>query len=186
MGHFSLPRRAAHATALLSLTVGLSGCASWFHHDPGANASCPHASVVPDLGQLTRFQGTDTRFNDQTYKASLVGLGGSCTFTETSVSVNATVKILAERGPAGGDGTQDFPYFVAIQGPDGDIVAKTNFSAPLDFAHGQNRSGSAETLNEVIPLASPDKAVGYRILIGFQLSPTERAYNQAHEIGEGE
>jgi hypothetical protein len=184
MGLFSLPRRAGHATALLSLTVGLAGCASWIHKDPGKDASCPIATVMPELGHVSRFKGADTSFNNLAFTAELTGLGGKCTFTENAVSVDATIKIVAQRGPAGSDGTQDFPYFVAIQNADGDIVAKSAFSAPLTFAPGQTRTGSAESLNEVIPLGAPADAANYRIILGFQLSPAERAYNLANKIGE--
>ncbi len=177
--------RETPASALLSLALGaltLTGC-SMFRDPPGKDAACPSVGLVPELARLARFQGADNNINTMTYRATLSDVHGNCSFTETSVTVNATVNLLAERGPLGTNGAQDFDYFVAVADDAGNIIGKSNFSAPLTFAPGQSRAGSAETVKEEIKVPSPGKAVLYHVLIGFQLSPQERQYNLDHKVG---
>jgi hypothetical protein len=138
---------------------------------------------MPELSSLSRFK-SGSSFDNMTYRARLDNLKGGCTFTETSVSVSGSVDLIAERGPAGADGEQNFEYFVAVADDTGNILAKSTFTAPLTFAPGQSRAGSAEGLNELIQLKEPKEAAQYHVVIGFQLTPTERAYNTSRKIGQ--
>jgi hypothetical protein len=185
---FTTRIRSNRASALLSLMLAatgltaLAGC-SFFKDAPGKDAACPSVGIVPELARLSRFQGTDSNFNTLTYRASLDGVKGNCTFTDTSVTVNASVTLLAERGPLGVNGVQNFDYFVAVTDDAGNVLSKSNFPAPLTFAPGQARAGSSEGPQVMIPIPNPGKAVLYHVLIGFQLSAEERAYNFSHKVG---
>jgi hypothetical protein len=185
MGFSSRTGRAVAASALLGL-LGLSGC-SWFgfgKDDPIKGAVCPSVGVVPQLSRVSRFQGDSTSFNNLTYRGTLDNVKSSCSFTLTSVFITASVNLLAERGPNGADGVQNFDYFAVVTDDFGTVLTKRNFSAPLTFAPGQNRAGSAESLIESIPLIEPKQGVHYHVLVGFQLSAQERAYNIDSRAGQ--
>jgi hypothetical protein len=173
----AIPALALPALALTSL-ISLAGC-SWFQDDPTKGAACPTVGTVPELARVSRFQGTDTNFNHLTYRATLDDVKASCKFDGVNhVTVSATVNLLAERGPAGKDGVQDFNYFVALSDDAGNIMAKNNFSAPLTFKPGQGRAGSSEgPITVPISISDPKAAAGYHVVMGFQLTPAERAYN---------
>jgi hypothetical protein len=161
---------------ILAAGAGLSSC-SWFHgtYDDG---KCPVVAIPDDLARVSHFQGQGTDFANLTVAARLSDIKGGCTFDKDGVSLDMTVSLVAQSGPAMTDRNADFAYFVAILDPAGKIVAKRVFPAPIAFPEGQTRRGSIETIDERIPLKDYHEAGNYRVEIGFQLSEEELSFNR--------
>ena len=166
------------APLALILAAGstIAGC-SWFKGDY-ADAKCPVVAIPDDLAHVSHFQGQGTDFANLAVSARLSDLKGGCTFDKDGVTVDMTVSLVAQAGPAMTERNADFAYFVAILDPNGAILAKKVFPAPIDFPTGQQRRGSVESITQRIPLADFHKAGNYRVEVGFQLSQEELNYNR--------
>jgi hypothetical protein len=161
----------------LGLGVALGGC-SWISGEY-ADVKCPAAGVVGGIGTVSRFDGRGTGFVNLASRASLSEVKSDCAVDSGGVTVNVTVTTLAELGPAATGRTVDFPYFVAVTDGHDKVVAKRVFANGISFKSNLDRAGGKDTLSERIPLANPKQADRYHVVIGFQLTEEELAYNRS-------
>lgn len=169
-------RALRHFAVLLGTGLALGGC-SLFAGDYD-NVKCPAVGVVGGIGSVSRFDGQGTRFTDLAYRASLSETHSECSVDKDGVTVSVTVSTLAELGPAAASRTVDFPYFVAITDTHDKVIAKQVFANNVTFKPDRNRTGSRDTLSQRIPLANPREADRYHVILGFQLTEDELAYNR--------
>jgi hypothetical protein len=164
-------------TAFLALALVLSSC-SWFRRDEVARG-CPRLGIVADAADLTRYrEGPGRDITDQLFTAKITDVSGTCRFDKASANVDMRVSLVAERGAAVmNEPAADLEYFVAVTGPQDQILAKENFRTRIDFA-GRNRSGVAEELAQRIPLPGGSDPASYAVLVGFQLNADELADNR--------
>ena len=167
-------RRLAAATGI---GLALGGC-SLFSGEY-SDVKCPATGVVSGVGTLSRFDGRGTGFVDLGYRASLGAVKSDCAVDSTGVTVTLMVSTLAELGPAATGRTADFPYFVAVTDSKDKIIAKRVFANSLTFKPDQNRTGGRDTVSERIPLEDPKQAPRYHVILGFQLTEEELAYNRS-------
>lgn len=90
-------------------------------------------------------------------------------------------------GPKGREKVSDkpffsYPYFVAVTSPGGKIMAKEIFAASMTYGSHESTHSYFEKLREVIPISSKENAKNYKILIGFQVTKDQLAYNRANMI----
>jgi hypothetical protein len=173
-----LGRRLPAGAALILGALSLSSCNSLGLSY--TDVKCPSADVTGQLGTVSRFRGEGGNFADLAFHATLNDVKGRCDVDDEGVTVDVAVTVLAEIGPAASSRSADFPYFVAIIGPNNRVVAKRVFDNPLNFPEGQRRAGATDHFSERIPLKDPHNASDYHIFVGFQLTQDEVAYNRAH------
>jgi hypothetical protein len=162
--------------APLALTLALASCAL-FKKEETARA-CPRLGIVADAAEMTQYRpGAGRDITDQLFTAKLADVSGSCRFDKASANVEMKVSIIAERGAAMREPGSEVEYFVAVTGPQDEILAKENFRTRLDFG-ARNRTGSGEELTQRIPLPGSADPGTYAVLVGFQLSPEELAENR--------
>jgi hypothetical protein len=171
-----LARRVAPLALILAVGGALSGC-SWLRGDYD-DGKCPVVGIPDELSHVSHFKGSGTDFANVTVTALLTDAKGSCTFDKEGVTVEMNVSLIARLGPSAVERTADFAYFVAILNPDGKIVAKQVFPAPITFADNQSRKGSIETITQRIPMKDYKQAGNYHIDVGFQLTQEELSYNR--------
>ncbi|MBU0859921.1 MAG: hypothetical protein KJ667_08280, partial [Alphaproteobacteria bacterium] len=143
------------------------------------SVDCPRVGVVDDLNSLTQM----TEGGAEISSAQLIDIQSQCTVNENNVIVDMDIVFDAAIGAQGRVKDTDtasfsYPYFIAITTPSGDITAKEVFSATIAFESGTDRLNHAEQLRQVIPLTGAYNARDYEILIGFQLSESELAFNR--------
>jgi|HubBroStandDraft_1064217.scaffolds.fasta_scaffold00032_7 hypothetical protein len=170
-------RAAGRVVAALGLGLTLAGC-SWFRGEYD-DVKCPATGVVGGLGSVSRFDGRGTGFVDLAYRATLSEVKSDCKVDSGGVTVTMTVTTTAELGPAATGRNADFVYFVAITDTHDKIVAKNLFDNPVTFKPDLNRAGGKDTLSERIPLADPKQADRYHVILGFQMTEDELAYNRS-------
>ena len=140
---------------------------------------CPRAGILKDAAAVTKFRpGPGRDLTDVVYQARLVNLKATCKYGKKGVTVEMTVALIAERGPAIRTSKATLEYFVAITGPDGDILAKELFATPVTFPNNVTRARVADELQQIIPLARGASAANHRIIVGFQLQRDELEYNR--------
>lgn len=129
---------------------------------------CPRPAIINGLAS------TERRAPDGPllYRAALENIGGTCTTDRGDLTTNLSIDVIVEPGPGLTGGTVEVPYFVAVSGPNGDIIDRQDFLARIDVPPGTRRAGSTESFNQrFVGLGSGTP--GYRILIGLALSREE-------------
>lgn len=169
-------RTARMAAALLVTATTLAACGD--KQDRFA-PPCPSPTILPDLGDLRRYNGRGQDIVDTVLEGRVVSIEGSCTRTAPGI-VTATVSIGLDlsRGPAATSRTADLAWFIALT--DGDnILDKRVFPLRPTFPPNVNRLrlvGDQIDIN--IPVSSQKSAAAYRIVAGFELTPAEVAVNR--------
>jgi hypothetical protein len=112
-------------------------------------------------------------------QAQISGVAGSCVLNKKTNTLTLTFKagFTAEDGPANHGAPVTLPYFIAITAGD-DVVTKVPGSVTLDFAGRTLAQATTSSMKLKFPNDARSDLV--EILIGFQLSPGQVAYNAAH------
>ncbi len=175
---FSSPtgRAARRIVFLLGLNLALGGC-SWISGQY-SDVKCPAAGVVTGIDTVARFDGRGTGYVNLADRATVGGVTSDCTVDSTGVSVTVSLSTVAELGPTAPGRSIDFPYFVAVIDGHDKTIAKRVFPNTVTFKPNENRAGTQDTVTERIPLADPKQADRYHVVVGFQLTEQELAFNR--------
>lgn len=149
---------------------------------------CPQVELVDDLSSISDFVNMQKISHENL--VSRVDLGSAestCKLSNNSAIVDLKLifnGILGAKGRMKNSDTPYFsyPYFVAVTAPNGKIMAKEIFAAPISYNANENEHVYFENLRQIIPIRSKDVANHYKILIGFQVSPEQLAYNRANMV----
>jgi hypothetical protein len=146
-------------------------------------AICPRAGIVPDANVVVLFrEGAGRDLTDVVTQAQIVEVAVTCEYAAArrppGVTLDLQIAIAAERGPADRARRAALPYFVAVLDGDQNIVAKEYFEARFDFPDNRTRVGRVDELEPRIALRSNFDGPAYRIMVGFQLSPDQLAWNR--------
>ena len=166
--------------AVLALPAALAACANQNPLEVTVSR-CPALAVAGHTGTLTRFAGGERDVDDVAFNAIITDLKIDCRQGE-SVAGRVTFNLVATRGPALASpalASQDItlPYFVAILRDNNQVVTKKVFETTLRFDPGQERAGTREVIVHRLPDITRARRYDYELLVGFQLSPDELAYN---------
>jgi hypothetical protein len=93
-----------------------------------------------------------------------------CDYSGSSIKLALDTIIIGERGPAAKGDVVDFPYFVAVTGPDQSIISKHPLAVRIAFEGTQKRAGVTDHIEETIPLGAL-KPADLNVVLGFQQSP---------------
>ncbi len=162
----------------LSLALLLSGCAN------SESVLCPSAAVLRDTATLTVFRaGAPLDPSGEAFTATIAGVTSSCHYNRgaPAVPVEMGFTVRAVRAPSADSGTYQVPYYLAVtQGER--ILSKKNFTLEVRFAPGSavfSRTINLDTTT--IDLEEGHPATDYQLLVGFQLTEGDRAYNQKRD-----
>lgn len=180
---FETVRRSGAACAAAAALLALAGCGgdlNPFSRDI-VDVACPPMGSLKQADALTRFRPGDGRdLTDVLFQAEVGRVVGKCEVSQSKLvaDVKAGVEILAERGPALEGETAPIEYFVAVQSPDGEIVAREGFVLDLSFEDGLRESRAVDFVTFKLPNATPEALRSYRIFVGLQMTETEWAFSQ--------
>lgn len=184
-----LNRSAVTHVAFAALVAGfVAGCSS----EPKKVPSCPAVSVLNGADSLTRFApGPGRDLLDVNLQADIADVVAGCDDKEERdgepvARVAVAPVIVASRGPANREPTQRLVYFVSIVDANQQILKKDLYDVTVDFADNRNRVVIRDDDPPIIvevPNADGIGARGFRVLVGFQLTPEELSYN--YDRGSG-
>jgi len=147
--------------------LALGGCTD----NEFMQAGCPNVGVLRDAGTL----------HSDGNVAILSGLVANCAYSDTNVTIAASLQITGRAKEGVTDGAIPVTYFVTITDPDRNIISKKSFTTTVPLTGG---SGLVEEqLTQVIPAPKTMDARWYEMLVGFQLTPEEVAANRANNEG---
>jgi hypothetical protein len=141
---------------------------------------CPVVSFVDGLDRATVFRaegGAD--LSNVLFSAEVKELKAICQFGRKGATVSAKFLLIADRGLGDHERIARPDYFVAVTNPQGDILAKEVFQAEIPFSDNRRRVGRNEEVEPFLPYQGDSgDFTGYRVLIGFQLSAEQVAFNK--------
>lgn len=168
-------RRVCAAMAVL-LTVSLIGCTS-----QRKLAECPSVSVLVDTGALPVMRNAESNNPaDLVYTARILDAKRDCDMPKYTRHVDASVDIHfeAERSKPGEATSYKVPYFVAITN-EGKVLAKQQFWVQFAFDQGATTADFTDSVNSLsLTVARDKRAADYGIIVGFQLTKSQLAYNR--------
>lgn len=164
----------------LAAALALGGCSGMGGDNVHkGDLACPKVGIVADANKVTVFRpGAGRATTDVVGRGLVADYAGNCTYDSTGVTVDVTLALIGERGPAMVGNQLPLTYFVAVSAPDGTLVTKQEFPTTIDFPNNGPRAGSREDLQPHIPLPEKQDARAYQLLVGFQLTPDQLAYNR--------
>ncbi|MEI6558140.1 MAG: hypothetical protein WCO00_07005 [Rhodospirillaceae bacterium] len=176
-------RARAAGLALVLLAAGplLGGCDSLFGKKlsgAGLDLACPKVGILRDANQVTLYRPGGSAAADVQARAQIVDYAGNCTYDETGVTVDVSLILVAERGPALVGASVPLSYFAAVIDPAGTPVTRQQFDTTVDFTGNVPRAGSREDLQPHIPLPKAMDARNYQVLVGFQLTGSQLEANR--------
>ncbi|MBI2234260.1 MAG: hypothetical protein HYU57_04590 [Micavibrio aeruginosavorus] len=145
---------------------------------------CPDVRIVSDLNQVHQFaEGAQMESVNLASSIRMQDVEVKCTAGTRTVTVDMTLAFAGQIGPKGRAHASDkpsfaYPYFVAITNDAGSIVAKEVFATTLTYDTVADTGTKIEQVRQIIPAISSDMR-NYKVLIGFQLSDRELAYNRS-------
>lgn len=149
---------------------------------------CPQVEIVDDLSSLSDFESPKTQNKENLIsRVDLRSAESSCKLASKSAVVDLKLFFNGQLGAKGRIKPSDkpffsYPFFVAVTAPSGKIMAKEIFAASLTYAANEDAHVYNEVLRQIIPINSKSEASRYKILIGFQVTPDQLAYNRAHMV----
>ncbi|MBV8121625.1 MAG: hypothetical protein JO081_17000 [Alphaproteobacteria bacterium] len=114
--------------------------------------------------------GGELRPDNVAFYGLLSEVDRSCDYSSDAVQMTIDVIVIGQRGPAAKGDALDLNYFVAVTGPNQQILSKRPFSVHIAFAPDQVRAGVTDHFVETIPLGG-HKGGDITLLLGFQQSP---------------
>jgi len=170
-------RRLTSALVLLALASLVGACGS---KEPKGEAACPTGLIPADSATVTRFrEGPGRDLTDVVSEGEIVNILVQCKYDPKGVTVDLQVAIAGGRGPADRSRIADFDYFVAIIDPQQNIVQKQPFRVRFEFTDNRMRLGMIEELEPRVPLSDAFEGPKYQLMVGFQLTPDELAWNRS-------
>lgn len=154
---------------------------------PVYDGTCPQAVARPDLTRLIEFLNpSNTDADTKLSEVTIVGLNNTCRVENDQLVMQIDMSLTGKIGPKGKVKSSDkvsfvYPYFVAVTDQTGIVVAKEIFAASMIYDSNQTEGTQEESIFQNMPF--PDTANGqtYNVIVGFQLSPEQLAYN--HQQG---
>ena len=159
------------ACVAATLFIVLAGCST------DSESKCPAVSVLADTSTYPMAEGSPAKI---VYSAEIKDAKGDCDVHKFDKHVESDVSIdfTATRASTGAAATYTVPYFAAIT-TEGKILAKGTYSVALAFDAGQATTTASASLNSLALTVGLDKKpTDYGIIIGFQLTKAQLAYNR--------
>lgn len=178
------------------LTSGYNSLTSAFDNDipdpkeekrklPVYDGTCPPVSVRPDLASLIEFYDpTNPSDKSKVSEIRITGVNGTCRVEKDSIVMQIDLSFAGNTGPKARAKSSDkpsfaYPYFIAVTDAQGTVISKEIFAASVSYGAGQNDLTQSESIFQSMPFPDPAAGKAYHVVVGFQLTPEQLAYNQS-------
>jgi hypothetical protein len=145
---------------------------------------CPQIEVLEELRSYDDFADqVDPSESTLISRVNIARFNTACNQDVRTVTVDLKINFEGMLGPRGRGSASDkpffsYPFFVAIAGPNGKVLSKEIFAASITYPPGANRQNYSENMRFILPVENRDQGARQKILVGFQLSPDQLAYNR--------
>lgn len=147
-------------------------------------AHCPKLQVVGDLSRIFQFSNPKSPVESALVaSAAFTGIDAVCQVSPNSVTLEITMDFDGKLGPVGAkngasEANYTYPYFLSVVNPKGQILSKDVFALSMVYTAGETALHKQDRLRQTIPLMAGQNASQFQVVVGFQLSEDELAYNR--------
>ena len=152
--------------------LALSGCSSLPFSSSRPAQPCPAAVILRPLANTAVFapgvEG-EPRPDNVAFYGVLSEVDHNCDYSGDAVRMTLDVIVIGQRGPAAKGDSVDLTYFVAVTGPNQQVLGKKKFPVHIAFGPDQIRAGVNDHYEETIALGGR-KGSEITLDLGFQQS----------------
>ena len=160
-----------------------AACSS--NEDLGKSALvCPAVGVLADASMLRVFgDGTgrdqaNTAYELEFMRAHLL----ECELKDGEMTASLRFEARAKTGPAVSSSEYEYPYFVALLNPDGEVVSKDLRKGTVKFKSGKAETFFAQEYDDIkFTVPEGRDGLGFEILVGFQLTREQIELKRAQD-----
>ncbi|HBM90908.1 MAG TPA: hypothetical protein DD400_03405 [Rhodospirillaceae bacterium] len=154
---------------LLLMCFVLAACSS----NKGPLRLCPQVASLRELDSAQDYGREEASEKNLVAVATLERIEGQCEYDDDGVEILFDLKMAAQKGPRLGGEQVNFPYFISVVSPQGEVLDKKMMSEQFIFEDGVEEVKKIEPLRIFLPLDEGEDASTYRVLLGFQLTPEQ-------------
>ncbi|HUZ64879.1 MAG TPA: hypothetical protein VMU82_14335 [Acetobacteraceae bacterium] len=171
------PRRVSAIVLTLAPALALAGCGSGTGQVFAP--SCARPAILAQASDLTRFSPAGHDVTDMVLDAKIEAINGKCApASHHTLDTTVRVALSVTRGPASRARHADIPYFVAVT-RGGTILDKEILTQRVTFSGNSDQANvTGKKLRLRLPIPPGVHGSDYRLLVGFQLTQAELAYNR--------
>lgn len=142
---------------------------------------CPYVKVLYDAARYEEFKNNEEASGAVAYTGEIEGLTADCSYKGSEPIHNqVALRFRLGRGPEGASAHKTFNYWVAVTHRNHEVLAKQEFSLPVDFPAGTDRVAVIDKIQDItIPRAGPGvSGENFEILVGFDVTPAMADFNR--------
>ena len=147
-----------------------------------AQGLCPATGVLSDATKIIQFApGAAEEIGNVIVAGEILNTSSGCVYRESGVTAGVGITIRMQTGQAGAKARQvtyKLTYFVALTDANDRVLEKTFYQATLRLRN-DTVSETLETVDDIrIGLSEGQSGADFRVIVGFQLTPQQLAYNR--------
>ena len=156
------------------LVAGLTGFLTPAH----ADEDCPQTRKVRFADTVMQFKpGVPASLESVQYGAKIGEVFGACSLKNGVLDIKLEIRFTVERGGKADKYVFPIPYFIAVYRTGDQAIQKIPKAVEANF--GRNTVGNfSAVVSEKIKVAPSDNLQNLELVIGFQLTPEQLAYNK--------
>jgi hypothetical protein len=142
---------------------------------------CPFVKVLYDAARYEEFKDDEEASAKVAYTGEIEGVESDCTYIGTDpIKVRIKVRFQLGRGPQGTAAHKAYRYWIAVTQRNREVLAKQEFTLPVDFNKGQDRVSGVDAVNGIVIPRADGKVSGenFEILVGFDVTPEMADFNR--------
>ena len=142
---------------------------------------CPYVKVLYDAARYEEFKDKEEASSAVGYTGEIEGITSDCDYKGLEpIHVKMDVEFSFGRGPQAPGRHKTFTYWVAVTHRNREVLAKQEFTLPVDFPAGQDRVALVDKIKD-ITIPRHDNTVSgenFEVLVGFDVTPEMADFNR--------
>lgn len=142
---------------------------------------CPYVKVLYDAARYVELKDNKEASANVGYTGEIQGLSSGCSYKGADpIKVQMELLFSLGRGPQATSSSKTYHYWVAVTDRNNEVIAKQEFTLPVTFPAGQDRTLITDQVKGiVIPRIKPTvSGSNFEILVGFDVTPEMVAFNR--------
>ena len=142
---------------------------------------CPYVKVLYDAGRYEEFKDNQEASSAVAYTGEIENISADCDYKASEpIKLKVDVTFAFGRGPQADGAHKTYTYWVAVTHRNREVIAKEEFSLPVNFPAGEDRVGFIDHIKGItIPRANNTvSGDNFEVLVGFDVTPEMVDFNR--------
>ncbi len=150
---------------------------------PTVNAAgpCPYVKVLYDASRFVEMKEGKESASAVGFTGEMQNINAQCRYKgDDPITVKLAINFELGRGPEAIGRVKDYHYWVAVTARNQFVLAKQEFTLPVEFAPGVDRMAVTQNVQEIrIPRADAKiNGSNFEVLVGFDVTPGMAEFNR--------